>query len=84
MCGIAGCFGNHSFSKKMINSVLKSMSHRGPDGDGFIFRKLNGHNLSFFHTRLAIIDLHKHSSQPFIKDKLVLVFNGEIYNFIEL
>ena len=38
----------------------------------------------FLHSRLSIIDLDERSNQPFEKDNLVIIFNGEIYNYIEI
>jgi asparagine synthase (glutamine-hydrolysing) len=57
------------------------MSHRGPDGKGFYVDK----NIGLGHRRLAIIDLSTGDQPMFSKDKkLVIVFNGEIYNYVEL
>jgi asparagine synthase (glutamine-hydrolysing) len=79
MCGINGFnFSDENLIKKM-NAKVK---HRGPDGDGiFIDDKF-----SLGHTRLAIIDLSDKAGQPmFSADKsIVLVFNGEIYNFQDI
>lgn len=54
--------------------------HRGPDSQG-VWR---GPDIALGHVRLSIIDLDKRSNQPFVKDGLTIVFNGEIYNFREL
>lgn len=81
MCGIAG-FISHINDKK---SVIKKMSdvqiHRGPDGQGFYVDK----NIALCHERLAIIDL-KNGKQPiYNEDKsLIIIFNGEIYNYENL
>jgi len=75
MCGIAGSINHKLLTKKVIN-LLK---HRGPDGWGEFLEK----NVHFLHTRLAIQDL-KQGKQPYSWRNLVLVFNGEIYNHIEL
>lgn len=56
------------------------MAHRGPDGQGVWSDELAG----FGFRRLAIIDLHERSNQPLHLGCLHLVFNGEIYNYIEL
>ncbi|OGU55539.1 MAG: asparagine synthase (glutamine-hydrolyzing) [Ignavibacteria bacterium RBG_13_36_8] len=84
MCGIAGIY--NVINKRPIDlSLLKLMadilSHRGPDDNGFYVNDCIG----LAHTRLSIIDL-KGGSQPiFNEDKsLCVVFNGEIYNYIEL
>src|SRR3989338_7745599 len=79
MCGINGFnFGSEELIKKM-NSKVK---HRGPDGDGVFVCD----SVSLGHTRLAIIDLSEKAAQPMFSadDSLVLVFNGEIYNFQEI
>ena len=78
MCSINGFnFKNEDLVLKM-NKVT---SHRGPDGSGFFYDD----NISLGHNRLSVIDLSEASSQPMSNDgKLVIVFNGEIYNFREL
>jgi asparagine synthase (glutamine-hydrolysing) len=84
MCGISGFF---HFQKEIpaAAGVIKKMTdviaHRGPDGDGFYIKD----NIALGHRRLAIIDLST-GQQPMYSDdnKIVLVFNGEIYNYIEL
>jgi len=71
MCGIAG------FNFKVDeNFIFNALNHRGPDEKG----KIEINNFSLFHTRLAIVDL-KNGHQPF---KFNDVFNGEIYNHLEL
>lgn len=84
MCGISGFF---HFQKEVpadaavIKRMTDVISHRGPDGDGFYVKQ----NIALGHRRLAIIDLST-GHQPMYSDdkKIVLVFNGEIYNYIEL
>ena len=84
MCGIAGFSLKTNLDQKA--NVLKDMndklSHRGPDGEGFY----HDYDVSLSHKRLAIIDLNPRSNQPFLdkKKEFVIVFNGEIYNYIEL
>lgn len=81
MCGIAGTIGV-SFSDSRIESMLKRLSHRGPDHQAVL--KLS--NAAFAHARLSIVDLNPRSNQPMecpITGN-VLVFNGEIYNYREL
>jgi len=84
MCGIAGFI--HFDKLRAANPViLKKMtdiiSHRGPDGEGFYLQD----NLGLGHRRLAIIDLTTGQQPMFSEDgKIVLVFNGEIYNYVEL
>jgi asparagine synthase (glutamine-hydrolysing) len=84
MCGIAGIF-NFDKEKQVSVLSLKEMtdciSYRGPDDNGFYLEE----NLGLGHRRLAILDVTQ-GHQPMINDddSIVIVFNGEIYNFIEL
>ena len=84
MCGIAG-FLHFDREKNVDHNVIKrmtdSISYRGPDGEGFYLHK----NLALGHPRLSIIDLSTGDQPMFSNDSsLALVFNGEIYNYIEL
>jgi asparagine synthase (glutamine-hydrolysing) len=81
MCGIAGIIGD--YNEFQIDGMLISQSHRGPDATGKYFDK---NFAALGHNRLAIIDLSEQSNQPFIDNsgRYVLVFNGEIYNYIEI
>ncbi len=81
MCGIAGIIGDYEGAQ--LDAMLKSQHHRGPDATG---KYLDAGFAALGHNRLAIIDLSPKSNQPF-KDnsgRYVIVFNGEIYNYIEL
>ena len=81
MCGIAGIIG--AFDTQQLDAMLLSQHHRGPDATG----KYSDANFAALgHNRLAIIDLSTQSNQPFLDSsgRYVLVFNGEIYNYIEL
>lgn len=60
------------------------MKRRGPDNQSFFKKKTVRKEIALLHSRLNIIDLDKRSNQPFIEKNLVLIFNGEIYNYIEL
>jgi asparagine synthase (glutamine-hydrolysing) len=86
MCGIAGCIG---LSKQITEDVTKQvikmteqLSHRGPDGSGFF----SDNKVAFGHRLLSIMDLSPYSKQPMsdADDKIVIVFNGAIYNHNEL
>ena len=84
MCGITGIIGREKLSEKLhsaVSRVNNSQIHRGPDGVG----EFSSENILLAMRRLAIID-KKGGWQPlFNEDKsLVLIFNGEIYNYIEL
>lgn len=76
MCGILGS----NFISENFNNALELLNNRGPDFKNFI----NINNVQLGHTRLSIIDLDEEANQPMIFDDIVLVFNGEIYNYKEL
>jgi asparagine synthase (glutamine-hydrolysing) len=82
MCGILGILGLN----RDISSDLKKISHRGPDGFNIWRSQVNEYPASLGHNRLAILDLSKNGEQPFFSHdkRYVFVFNGEIFNFIEL
>jgi asparagine synthase (glutamine-hydrolysing) len=86
MCGIAGMIGVTRPTQPQINAALESMGRRGPDAKGSYSGQLgNGSGaVTLLHTRLSIIDLDSRSHQPFVDDGIVLIYNGELYNFIEL
>lgn len=84
MCGIAGHFGETKIEKKNLFSVIKTLSHRGPDANGVFTKNLKNKTISLVHTRLRILDLSMRANQPFLFCNSTLVFNGEIYNYIEL
>lgn len=81
MCGILGYFGSleTSFIKKVS---LDDLIHRGPDYSEYF----TGENYYLGHTRLSILDMSENGNQPmFSSDKKhVIIFNGEIYNHLEL
>lgn len=83
MCGIAGYFSRRPIETKRLESCLDLMSRRGPDDSG-IYEFSAGPNVGLLHTRLAILDLDKRSAQPFKRGQYIFVFNGEIYNYLEL
>ncbi len=76
MCGVAGTI-NFSFGTAEV--LKKALEHRGPDSQHIYRHK----NLSLVHTRLYIQDI-AHGDQPFECGGYVMVFNGEIYNHLEL
>lgn len=80
MCGIAGFFDESVNNFNLIKSITNQIKHRGPDSTGFYNNK-KGLHLGM--CRLSIIGL-KSGNQPVINDKSVIVFNGEIFNFLEL
>jgi len=80
MCGIFGI--NKILEENSIKKILNSTNHRGPNNDGMV--KVN--DWTFGHNRLSIIDLTPEANQPFISNckNYIIVFNGEIYNYLEL
>tara|TARA_B100000989_G_scaffold11566_1_gene7915 strand:+ start:38715 stop:40532 length:1818 start_codon:yes stop_codon:yes gene_type:complete len=83
MCGIAGYFGKSEIEQKKIAYCRKLMKNRGPDSSN-IYTNHKKKKLYLLHSRLSIIDLNSRSNQPFIDGDNILIFNGEIYNYIEL
>ena len=80
MCGFTGFIGQIENAELVLEKMMDRIIHRGPDSSGMFIE--NEAALGF--RRLSIIDL-EHGSQPlYNEDVLVLVFNGEIYNFQEL
>ena len=81
MCGIAGILTKRENKKEIIEAMSERIKHRGPDGVGYFF---DG-DLALCHRRLSIIDLSTGNQPMFNEDAtIVTVFNGEIYNYIEL
>jgi len=84
MCGICGQFrfDSENVSSKSLTSMMSKLARRGPDSNG---KWLEG-KIGFGHQRLSIIDLSSHGNQPMVDDllKLILVFNGTIYNYKSL
>ncbi len=82
MCGISILVNkeNVEVPSGLIKGMNDKVSHRGPDGEGYFI----GPNFAFGHRRLSIIDLSNGGDQPMQKGDDWLVFNGMIYNYIEL
>lgn len=85
MCGIAGAFNPLALGPDdagLVRSFGEAMRHRGPDDEGLF---VDAH-CALGHRRLAIIDLSRDGRQPFFSPdgRYALVFNGEIYNYLEL
>lgn len=84
MCGIAGIwnFRDGARAEAAVAKMSSMLAHRGPDAHGF----WQNDQVALGHRRLSIIDTSAAGNQPFhLPDKnLVIVFNGEIYNYIEL
>ena len=84
MCGISGYFSRKraiDFSNE-LNSSREKQAYRGPDDQGI----WSNDHAGLAHSRLAIIDLSQGGRQPMSleKDGFQMVFNGEVYNYVEL
>ena len=82
MCGIAGYYSDKEpINKELFDQMVDIIEYRGPNDRGVYF---DG-NLALGHRRLSIFDVSSAGHQPFCyDDKYVLVYNGEIFNFIEI
>jgi asparagine synthase (glutamine-hydrolysing) len=84
MCGIFGnfCFSQGNADDAVFHAMARAIQHRGPDANGF---EAND-RAALGNTRLSIVDLTDASNQPIFSDdgQIVVVQNGEIYNYIEL
>lgn len=89
MCGICGIvdFKGNLIDPKVVEIMSNSLSHRGPDGEGIFINQgsMGKGQVALGHRRLSIIDLKTGNQPMFNEDKsIVIVYNGEIYNFNEL
>ena len=88
MCGIAGYITNKKYSNFSFEEASKNlkliMKNRGPDQQGSFCHSTNNYIVNLFSSRLSVIDLDSRSNQPFRSGDLIVIFNGEIYNYLEL
>jgi asparagine synthase (glutamine-hydrolysing) len=88
VCGIVGFWNPHGGAQGVMTVTVTAMAdrlrHRGPDSSGVWVSPESG--VALGHRRLAIVDLSASGHQPMISPtgRFVIVFNGEIYNFVEL
>ena len=88
MCGIVGAYSHHASASPVDSLALRvardRMTARGPDGAGEWYS--DDRRVGLLHRRLSIIDLSERGAQPMFSSdgRLVIVFNGEIYNYREL
>ena len=82
MCGIAGIVqtDGRGVSRDVLDRMVESLEHRGPDDSGTAV----GEKWALGHRRLAILDLTRGGHQPMALGDLLLVYNGEVYNYLEL
>lgn len=76
ICGIVGC----NVEDNLIKAMLESIAHRGPDDEGIF----HDENIFLGHRRLSVLDTSQLGHQPMEYKDYVIVFNGEIFNYIEL
>ena len=82
MCGIAGAVDFYNPVNVDVFEMISQIKHRGPDQQ----KILSSNNAKLGHARLRVLDLDPKADQPFVSndESLILVFNGEIYNYKEL
>jgi len=83
MCGITGYFSSRVLNEQ---KMLQTLAHRGPDHSSGYSEVIRDKKLFLGHTRLSILDLSDKGNQPMFSEdnSVVIVFNGEIYNYREL
>lgn len=88
MCGISGIvdYNNMTVSKDVMHKMCLALSHRGPDDEGVYINSSSSPSVGLGHRRLSIIDLSQSGHQPMSNEdgSVVIVFNGEVYNYPEL
>ena len=87
MCGICGYVSKKRISEDELRIMNDTMYHRGPNDSGVeVYPLRNGYSIGFAQRRLSILDLSMLGHQPMHSqdDRIRVVFNGEIYNFLEL
>lgn len=99
MCGIVGVISKEASPLSIIQSMNNTLVHRGPDGEGYLIGGAHETDIplskydvvdspipfAFGHRRLAIIDLSERGHQPMCyRGRYWIVYNGEVYNHIEL
>ena len=87
MCGICGYISKKRITEEELRIMNDTMYHRGPNDSGIaIYEGTDGYSIGFAHRRLSILDLSPLGHQPMhsANGRVSIVFNGEIYNFLEL
>lgn len=87
MCGICGYISKKRISEEDLRIMNDTMYHRGPNDSGLaIYEGMDGYSIGLAHRRLSILDLSPLGHQPMhsANGRISIVFNGEIYNFLEL
>ena len=84
MCGIAGALTHTPIDPSRISACVENLKLRGPDNQSVLSLQLGDRYLTLIHTRLSIIDLDDQSNQPISWGSYIFIFNGELYNYLEL
>ena len=86
MCGICGYLAHKAIGNEELTIMNDTMYHRGPDDCGIWISSIENYSIGLAHRRLAIMDLSELGHQPMFSEdgEVAIVFNGEIYNFLEL
>lgn len=85
MCGIVGYVDfNKSTTREIIREMTHVLNHRGPNDQGTETYETTFSTIGMGHARLSIIDLSSAGHQPMLHKNLSIVFNGEIYNYLEI
>lgn len=87
MCGITGLVDlRHQSNLVTLKNMTDVLFHRGPDDGGYFFEDYESFQVGLGHRRLSILDLSNHGHQPMFSEtkRYIIVFNGEIYNHLEL
>ena len=84
MCGIAGYIGSQVLDVDQVNDCLHLMNRRGPDDQSYMRWETPQNQIYFLHSRLKIIDTNNRANQPFKVGSKWLIFNGELYNYLEI
>src|SRR5215218_9660505 len=87
MCGLTGfCDFNRRLTRESLVAANDALQHRGPDSGAVAFFDAPGATIGFGHRRLSILDVSSNGNQPMYSDdgSVVIVLNGEVYNFQEI
>jgi len=84
MCGIAGLITRKPDALARLSRAENVQGHRGPDAQSRVELKSSGWTVAFAHQRLSIIDLSDAGTQPMVRDDNWIVYNGEVYNYLEI
>jgi asparagine synthase (glutamine-hydrolysing) len=84
MCGLAAAILKKPISREIIEETMASLQNRGPNNQEYREYKIGDHFVYLIHSRLNIIDLSNKANQPYKFNNYNIIFNGEIYNYLEI